>query len=283
MRIGPIDNSQLIPLEKGQAVNRGWPEESGGRPHGVTWHWTATWTRAECDRLLGGANAERRGQASAHYCVGRSFAEGVSRYVALENRSWHAGKNQLLRWDGQVYGEEHDKGSRTTIGVETVNIGFARKEVKAEEDWILADSPDGQMRMRVQPWSDEQLEVMVEVGREILARWPNIGPRDHHGHHDLCPTYKQDPAGFPFARLLRALYQDESLPDVWTPCWTNEGRRKLLQELGYQGHQTPADPHWWRADDLALRRFQQDEGLPANGFFTTWVAWRADDRLRERG
>ena len=90
-----------IPLGRGHAVSRGWTKATGGRPMGVTWHWTATYDLAACDRLLGGAEPERRGQASAHYAVGRSFAEGVSRYVSLANRSWHAGVEQKLRWDGR--------------------------------------------------------------------------------------------------------------------------------------------------------------------------------------
>src|SRR6266511_2520349 len=89
----------LVPLEHGQAVSVGWPASIGGCPRGVTWHWTATWDLATCRRTLGGANATRKGQASAHYAVGRSRAEGVDRYVALENRSWHAGVQQTLRWD----------------------------------------------------------------------------------------------------------------------------------------------------------------------------------------
>ncbi len=273
-----IDERQLIPLEPGQAVSAGWPEESGGRPHGVTWHWTATATRAECDRLLGGPAAVRRGEASAHYAVGRSFAEGVSRYVTLENRSWHAGRNQLLRWDGQPLGGDADKGSRTTIGVETVNIGFARAGVPAAGDWIAAHSADGQQAMLVEPWTEEQIAMMVAVGREIALRWPHIGPRDHHGHHDLCPTWKVDPAGFPFARVLRGIYGDASIPDVWSSTWTARGRREALRRHGYGPHFVADENVWWQADDLALRRFQRAEGLPANGFFSTWAAWRLHDR-----
>jgi N-acetyl-anhydromuramyl-L-alanine amidase AmpD len=275
-----FDDSRLIPLEPGQAVDAGWPETSGGRPHGVTWHWTATRTRAECDRLLGGANAERRGVASAHYAIGRSFEEGISRYVTLENRSWHAGKNQLLRWDGAAYGGEADKGSRTTIGVETVNLGYAREGVPAAADWILADSADGRQQMKIEPWTAEQIEMMVLAGKEIVARWPEIGPRDHHGHHDLCPTWKVDPAGFPFAAVLRGIYGDPGLPDVWTPTWKVSGRRQWLRRLGFADHFVMDEDLWWQADDLALRRFQRDEGLPSNGFFTTFVAWRMFDRMQ---
>src|SRR6266851_1608061 len=90
----------LLPLEPGQAVSPGWPSPTG--PVGVTWHWAATWDLLTCSRVLGGKNPLRKGQASAHYAVGRSSQAGVNQYVTLENRSWHAGIEQLFRWDGQA-------------------------------------------------------------------------------------------------------------------------------------------------------------------------------------
>ena len=101
-----IDTNWRIPLRPANAVSRGWTKATGNAPQGVTWHWTATRDRAACDRLLGGSNAKFKDIASAHYAVGRSFEEGISRYVSLTNRSWHAGKHQKLRWDGTPSTEE---------------------------------------------------------------------------------------------------------------------------------------------------------------------------------
>ena len=263
----------LIPVEAGQAVDAGW-EPSGGAPLGVTWHWTATATLARCDELIGGADAERKGLASAHYGIGRSLDEGIHRYVSLGNRSWHAGKNQTLRWDGRPLASDDEKGARTCIGVETVNVGYGRREFPAEGDWIPAASVDGRRRMLVQPWTDEQVAMMIAVGREIVAHWPTIGPRDHHGHHDLCPGYKLDVAGFPFARVLRGIYRDESIPDVWSGVWTPRGRRQALRRLGC-GPTPATDPDvWTRLDDLALRRFQTDHDHQPDGLWTTAVSWK---------
>ena len=50
-----IDAGPRIPLGRGHAVSRGWTKATGGQPMGVTWHWTATYDLAACDRLLGGA------------------------------------------------------------------------------------------------------------------------------------------------------------------------------------------------------------------------------------
>ncbi|MDA8021261.1 MAG: N-acetylmuramoyl-L-alanine amidase [Thermoanaerobaculia bacterium] len=263
----------MIPVAPGQAVDWGWAP-SGGAPKAVTWHWTATADLARCDALIGGASAERQGRASAHYGIGRSFEEGIHRYVSLANRSWHAGKNQTLRWDGRPMESEDDKGARTCIGVETVNVGFARDEFPADRDWISAASVDGRRRMLVQPWTEEQVELMIAVGWEIIGRWPHLGPRDHHGHHDLCPGYKLDVAGFPFARVLRGIYQDESIPDVWSGVWTPRGRRAALRQLRY-GPLPPVDVDvWTRLDDLALRRFQADQDHQPDGLWTTAVSWK---------
>ena len=277
-----IDEACLIPLEDGQAVSAGWPESIGGRPLGVTWHWTVTWDLELCRRLLGGRNAVRKGEASAHYGVGRSFLEGVDRYVSLENRSWHAGKYQTLRWDGRRLDSPDYKGSRSTVGVETVNIGYAQTKEMAEEDWIRTATPDGKP-VAVQPWTDEQVAMMIDVGREIVARWPGIGPDDHHGHYDLCPGYKVDPVGFPFARVLRGIYPDRAIVDPWTPTLTNVQRQRALRVAGYDLGSTGTDGYWGPNSLAALKRFQQEHGLVPNGAWSTFVSRRLYEVLAGRG
>ena len=269
----------LIPFGPTQSVSRGWTSATGFEPKGVTWHWTATRDLKTCNDVLGGPNAERKGIASAHYAVGRSFAEGVARYVSIEDRSWHAGIHQTIAWDGTPVKSGDQKGTRTTIGVETVNIGDARGDIAAEADWIVAAEPNGTHVMKVQPWTEEQITMMIEIGKIIVTRWPGIGFRNHHGHHDLCPNYKQDVAGFPFARVLRGIYGKEEIPDVWSPFWRPKGRQIALLSLGYDLGPSKADGKWGQYSDIALRRFQREHGLTENGLWTTFVNWRMYDRL----
>jgi len=278
-----ISERWLIPVTAGQAVSHGWTAATAGRPAGVTWHWTATHDLVTCSRVLGGANPTRRGIASAHYGIGRTRSEGVDRYVALDDRSWHAGINQLLRWDGALVRSAHDKGSRTTIGVETVGIGYARPGVGAGPDWIRVATPDGRTELSVQPWTDEQIELMVHVGKEIIARWPHIRPSDHHGHSDLCPTYKQDVLGFPFAPVLRGIYDDPGIADVWTPVRTPTQRQRVLLALGYDLGAAGADGDWGNKSDSALTRFHVDVGLPAQPLWTSFTCLHAHARLSASG
>src|ERR1041385_920795 len=79
-----FSDAAMIPLTAGQSVNRGWTSVSGNKPMGVTWHWAAIESLAATRKALGGANATNKGVSSAHYGVGRTFAEGVDRYVSLE-------------------------------------------------------------------------------------------------------------------------------------------------------------------------------------------------------
>lgn len=275
----PTVRDVLIPVAAGNAVDTGWPQ---GRPLGVTWHWTATATLAEARAMLGGANPTRKGEASAHYAIGRSNAEGIDRYVSLENRSWHAGYLQTLRYNGQTFRGPDDKGSRTCVGVETVNLGYARQGVPAASDWIDAATPHA-ISYKIQPWTAEQLAMCVYVGQLIQARWPQLTARDHMGHHDLCPQYKEDVIGFPFATVLRGIYGASAVPDVWTPHWTLTGRQKALIALGYDLGRSGADGLWGPRSSAALKSFQTRYDLPANGLWTTSVSWKVYDVAKARG
>ena len=87
------------------------------------------------------------------------------------------------------------------MGVETDHRGHVAATEAAPADWFPVRDGIGHA-LKVQPWTEEQIVMMIEVGREIQAMWGHLGPRDHHGHSDLCPDYKTDVTGFPFARVL---------------------------------------------------------------------------------
>jgi len=264
-------NDHLIPVEPGHAVSSGWGTPTKA-PVGITWHWTATWDLATCRRILGGADPLRKGDASAHYCVGLSFEEGIDRYVHLENRSWHAGVGQEYRWDGQPLIDRSWIGARSTVGIETVNIGYARNGVEAGENWIKSASPSGKHILLIPPWTEEQIQMMVTLGRHIVEQFPGIRPEDHHGHSDICPGRKTDVLGFPFARVLRGIYQDDSIPDIWTPYLTVEGRQRALIDLGYDLGPSGADGDWGRMSEGALVAFQRAQGMEGDGTWTVFVS-----------
>lgn len=272
----------LIPLKQGHAISAGWTSATENRPVGVTWHWTATRDLRLCTELLGGPQAQRRGEASAHFGVGRTGAEGIHRYVPMEHRSWHCGIGQVYRWDGRALGNDgRFKGARTTIGIETVHIGNARGSIAPQADWIHCADTNGRVSLQVPPWPAEQVAMMIELGREVVDRWRHIKPRDHHGHHDLCPGYKIDVLGFPFAEVLRGVYPNESVPDIWTPLRTAAQRQEALILLGYDLRPSGADGDWGRRSDSALRRFQREQGMREDGMWTVFTSYRVHDVMPE--
>ena len=256
-------NDYLIPVESGQAVSKGWGDYKG--PLGVTWHWTATWDLATCRKILGGPDAMRKGQASAHYCVGTTSEEGIDRYVTKEDRSWHAGAGQTLTWEGRG-STRATSGTRTTIGIETVNIGYA------QDDWTLWATPDCRHELSIPPWTETQIDMMVELGAWLNHHFPNIGPLDHHGHSDICPGRKLDPIGFPWMEVLEGIYGPGSLEDVWTPYQSIAQRQQALIDLGYDLGSWGADGDWGRMSGSALAAFQRDARIEEDGYWTVFTA-----------
>jgi N-acetyl-anhydromuramyl-L-alanine amidase AmpD len=277
-----VDRNWMIPLEGGQSVSKGWGGR--GKPVGVTWHWAVATCNGVVDTTIGGKHAERKGVASAHCCIGRTNQDGVHWYVSLENRSWHAGLNQRVNAAGHPLVSADDKGSRATIGIETCTMGII---ANPEAGSILTATPLG-VPCRVQAWTEEQIAMCITVGREIVARWPHIGPDDHHGHHDLCPldnagrAYKTDVVGFPFARVLRGIYPDREIYDHWTPTLTVAQRQKALSAAGYT-EVGAADGVWGKKSSAALQRFQQSQGMLVNGCWGTFVSRALAKVLRSRG
>lgn len=275
-----IDESTMIPIEPGQAVRRGWGDLGGAV--GVTMHWAVTQTVELCTRIIGGANALRKGQASAHYCIGRSLAEGTAQYVSLENRSFHSQAGQTLRWTGEHMRSRQFSGINTTIGIETAHMGFATPQEIAAGQFTVAAAPNG-VPMDVQLWTDEQIEMIIAIGKEIVARFPRIQPRDWHGHHDVAPSRKIDVSGFPFARVLRGVYDDNSIPDVWTTLWDVTARQKTLIALGHPLPQFGADGDWGGESRRALKAFQLKNDMVANSFWSTFTNWKIHDLLQAQG
>ena len=276
-----LDRSHLIPVEKGQAVSRMWTRATDFKPLGITWHWTATHDLKTATRILGGKNPLRKGKASAHFGLGKTKNEGIHQYVDLSNRSWHCGAGQSLEIDGRKLRSSSYKGSRVTIGIEVVHIGYARKGIPSKDDWISCLSQNGRQEMKIAPWPDEQIEMMIQLGKFIIEKYPHIKARHHHGHADLAPSRKIDVLGFPMARILRGIYEDDSIPDIWSPYWTAVARQKALIKAGYNLGSWGADGSWGRMSQGALEQFQQDNGLVVDGCWTQWVSAAIHKKIGE--
>jgi N-acetylmuramoyl-L-alanine amidase len=113
-------------------------------------------------------------EVSAHYLV---FEDGgIVQMVPEARRAWHAGAGS---WKGA-----DDVNSRS-VGIEIVHPGHA---------------PDGGLP----PYPEAQLDAVIALCRDILARWP-IPPERVLAHSDIAPERKEDPGEtFPWDRLAAA-------------------------------------------------------------------------------
>lgn len=110
---------------------------------------------------------------SCHYFVHEDGR--IVQLVPEHKRAWHAGKSC---WQGEV-----DINSRS-IGIEIANPGHS------------GDYPD---------FPQVQIKALLELCSDILARNPNITPRNVLAHSDVAPGRKHDPGEkFPWQRLYEA-------------------------------------------------------------------------------
>jgi N-acetylmuramoyl-L-alanine amidase len=110
-------------------------------------------------------------KVSAHYVLAEDGA--VYRLVPEQRTAWHAGRSY---WRGR----EALNGS--SIGIEIVNLH--------------GDQHD---------YPPKQIEALIALCREIIARHPAIVPRNVVGHSDIAPQRKIDPGlRFPWQTLAAA-------------------------------------------------------------------------------
>ena len=162
------------------------------------------------------------GAVSSHYLVSDEAPPRIYRLVDESRRAWHAGESF---WAGNA------QLNASSIGIEIVNLG---------------PRPQADGRIAYTPYPREQIEVLIPLVRDIVARH-RIAPSRILGHSDIAPQRKVDPGpAFPWQRLAdeglipwpdaaqvaaqRALFE-AGAPDV---AWFQQS----LARFGYRVPQT---------------------------------------------
>jgi N-acetylmuramoyl-L-alanine amidase len=110
-------------------------------------------------------------KVSAHYVLAEDGT--LCRLVPEERAAWHAGRSC---WRGR------EALNASSIGIEIVNLHGDRYD-----------------------YPPQQVEALIELCHDILARRPAIEPRNVVGHSDIAPQRKIDPGlRFPWQRLAAA-------------------------------------------------------------------------------
>ncbi|MGY0589382.1 MAG: penicillin binding protein PBP4B [Paraglaciecola chathamensis] len=154
------------------------------------------------------------GGLSAHYLIPESNDPSypndsleILKLVDEDKRAWHAGNSV---WQGRS--ELND----SSIGIEIVNVPECHVDSEAK-----TTSEHGENRLCVFPdYDPKQIELLIALSKDILARNPDISPTRIVGHADIAPARKNDPGPrFPWFELYQAgigaWYDNDTFEQYW--------------------------------------------------------------------
>lgn len=177
-------------------------------------HFTAIDYQASVDALVTGK------YVSSHYLIPERFDDSypggddlqVYQLVDEHDRAWHAGTSY---WQGRQ--DLNDQ----SIGIEIVNVPRCERPMGHHFMDPEQSTEHGDGRLCIFPdYDPKQIELLVKLSKDILARNPDIGPTQVIGHSDITPSRKNDPGPrFPWYQLYKegigAWYDNDTVNKYW--------------------------------------------------------------------
>jgi len=190
----------------------------------------------------------RKDNVSAHYLIPESndpsYQDGALQTVQLvseNDRAWHAG---VSHWQGE-----------NGLNDQSIGIELVYKSPCVEEENPLLEDQSGMMSNVASPTMEEtglnihassdricfypnfdekQINLLIELVKDILKRNPEITPDRIIGHADIAPDRRIDPGPkFPWHRLFKegigAWYDDETVSKYWQQFHKKPATISLVQ------------------------------------------------------
>ncbi len=203
----------------------------------------------------------------------------LHQFVDEDRAAWHAGPSY---WAGITA-----LNSRS-IGIEIVN------EFRCEEAANTSpDSPLDSVQCNFLPFSEAQIDMVIELLHGILQRHPNIAPLDVVAHSDIVIPYRSDPGPlFPWQRLyeagIGAWYEQEAKARFESQFATEppsiEKLQTALLRLGYQVRTTGELDNQTRFAVRAMQlRFRPSGYSGEPDVETLAILWSLNEKYRSSG
>lgn len=205
---------------------------------------------------------------SSHYLIPQrldpSYPEQqlkVMQLVAEQDRAWHAGDSY---WQGR------EQLNDTSIGIEIVNV----PQCQWDHSVSSTRSEHAPHRLCSYPDYDPmQIELLIDLAKDILARNPDIHATAVVGHADIAPLRKSDPGPrFPWYQLYQhgigAWYEQPRLSHYWLQFNQQQPSLSLLQAaLNAYGYGIIETGRYDRLTEATLNAFQMH-----------FLPWQVDGR-----
>nr|WP_168711071.1 penicillin binding protein PBP4B [Ningiella ruwaisensis] len=206
------------------------------RVRSLVMHFTAINYQESVDALV------KEGYVSSHYLVPESDDPSypydelkILQLVDENERAWHAG---VSYWQGRTGLND------SSIGIEIVNVPTCFEDEQAIKEAGLAHRAEyGPHRLCIFPdYDPKQIELVIQLAKDILARNPDIEPTAVVAHSDIAPSRKNDPGPrFPWYQLYEAgvgaWYDEQTMAKYWQLFSKNPPNiglvQKALREYGY--------------------------------------------------